>query len=79
MSMWIKKVYEHMSSQDDYENDLLGLEKVNPVNSGKVNLASLELSRESKLARNRSMWVLGKVNPVITYRNELDPNKQPII
>ena len=31
MSIWIKKVYEHMSSQDDYEIELLGLEKVNLV------------------------------------------------
>ena len=42
-----------MSSQDDYEFKLLGSEKVNPVKLKKVNLASLELSQESKLARNR--------------------------
>ena len=35
------------------KNELLRLEKVNLVKLEKVNGASLELGRESKLARNR--------------------------
>ena len=71
MSIWNEKVYEYMSSQNDYEFKLLGLEKVNLVKSGRVNLASLKLSQESKPARNRFVWVLEKVNPAITYKDEL--------
>ena len=39
-----KKVYEYLSSQDEYDFKLLRPKKVNLVNSRKVNLASLELS-----------------------------------
>ena len=60
--------------KDDYDFNLLGSEKVNLVKLGNVYLASLKLSQESKLARNKPVWVLGKVNPAITYRNELDPD-----
>ena len=60
MKIWVKKVHEYMSSQDDYQFKLLGLEKVNPIKSGNVYTASLELSRESKPARNRSVWASGK-------------------
>ena len=48
MSIWKKKVYEHMSSQNNYEFNLLGLEKINLFKSKKVYLAPLN-------------WV-GKVN-----------------
>ena len=51
----VKKVYEYMSSQDDYNFKLLGPKKVNPVKLGNMYLASLELSWESKLARNKSV------------------------
>ena len=49
----VKKVYEYMSSQDDYEFKLHESKKVNPVKLESVYLASLKLSRESKLTRNR--------------------------
>ena len=55
MKLWAKKVYEHISSQDEYDFKLLGLEKVSSVKSENVYLASLKLSWESKPARNRSM------------------------
>ena len=44
MKLWVKEIYGHMSSQDDYDFKLLGLEKVNPIKLGNVYLTSLELS-----------------------------------
>ena len=32
----------------------------------------------NKFKGNKSVWKSGKVNPVITYRNEFDPEKQVI-
>ena len=75
MKLWAKKVYEYMSSQDDYDFSLLGPEKVNSIKLGNVYMLSIELSRESKLARNRFVWASGKVNPAITYKNELSLDK----
>ena len=42
-----------MSSQDDYDFQLLGQEQVNSVKSGNIYLASLELSQESKSCKRR--------------------------
>ena len=36
IKLWAKKVYEHMSFQDDYDFKLLGLEKVNLIRSGNI-------------------------------------------
>ena len=52
MKIWVKKVYEFMNSWDDYKFKLLRLEKVNLVKSENIYLASLELSRESKLGNH---------------------------
>ena len=68
-----------MGLQNDYEFKLLGPLEVNSIKSENVYLAPLELSGESKPARNRSVWASRKVNLVIIYRNKLDPDKQSMI
>ena len=46
MKLWAKKLYEHMSSQDENDFISLGLEKVNPVKLGNVYLAPWIESRK---------------------------------